>query len=108
MAALILAHHPLFQGPLKARSEQRVSTLFNLIRASAVPHFADPLRGGAGIPDLQRVPGLYGTTAPGMYADLFGAAMSGPAGIGSEPFPYAHGYEQGWHAVMQMRAAGLI
>ena len=27
MAALILAHHPLFQGPLKARSEQRVSAL---------------------------------------------------------------------------------
>jgi len=111
MAALVLAHHPLFQGPLKARSEQRVSALFSLIRASAVPQFADPLRGGAGVPDLQRVPGLYGTTAPGVQADLFGArlfgaGMSGPAGV--EPFPYAHGYAQGWHAVMQMRAAGLI
>jgi subtilisin family serine protease len=108
MAALILAHHPLFQGPLKARSEQRVSALFNLIRACAVPQFADPLRGGAGVPDLQRVPGLYGATAPGAYADLFGAAMSGPPGMGIEPFPYAHGYAQGWNAVMQMRAAGLI
>jgi subtilisin family serine protease len=106
MAALILAHHPLFQGPLKARSEQRVSALFSLITACAVPQFADPLRGGAGVPDLRRVPGLYGTTAPGVYADLFGAGMSGPAGV--EPFPYAHGYAQGWHAVMQMRAAGLI
>ena len=107
MAALILAHHPLFQGPLKARSEQRVSALFSLITACAVPQFADPLRGGAGVPDLRRVPGLYGTTAPSVYADLFGAGMSGPA-AGVEPFPYAHGYAQGWHAVMQMRAAGLI
>jgi subtilisin family serine protease len=106
MAALILAHHPLFQGPLKARSEQRVSALFSLITACAVPQFADPLRGGAGVPDLRRVPGLYGTTAPGAYADLFGAGMSGSAGV--EPFPYAHGYAEGWHAVMQMRAAGLI
>jgi subtilisin len=110
MAALILAHHPLFQGPLKARSEQRVSALFSLIRACAVPQFADPLRGGAGVPDLRRVPGLYGAAAPGvypgMYADLFGAGMSGPAAV--EPFPYTQGYAQGWHAVMQMRAAGLI
>jgi hypothetical protein len=110
MAALILAHHPLFQGPLKARSEQRVSALFSLIRACAVPQFADPLRGGAGVPDLRRVPGLYGAAAPGVYpgvyADLFGAGMSGPAGV--EPFPYTQGYAQGWHAVMQMRAAGLI
>jgi hypothetical protein len=75
-----------------------------------VPQFADPLRGGAGVPDLRRVPGLYGAAAPGVYpgvyADLFGAGMSGPAGV--EPFPYTQGYAQGWQAVMQMRAAGLI
>jgi len=110
MAALILAHHSLFQGPLKVRSEQRVSALFSLITACAVPQFADPLRSGAGVPNLQRVPGLYGAAVPGVYpgvyADLFGAGMSGPAGV--EPFPYTQGYAQGWHAVMQMRAAGLI
>jgi hypothetical protein len=55
---------------------------------------------------LRRVPGLYGAAAPGVYADLFGAGMSGPAGV--EPFPYTQGYAQGWQAVMQMRAAGLI
>jgi len=111
MAALILAHHPLFQGALKARSEQRVTALFSLIRACAVPHFADPLRGGAGVPDLQRVPSLHHhAAAPGMYADLFGgglfgAAMSGTAGI--EPFPYPYAYAQEWQAKM-LRAAGLI
>jgi hypothetical protein len=105
LAALILAHHPLFQGSLKARSEQRVSVLLSLIRACAVPQFADPLRGGAGVPDLRRVPGLYhGSAAPGMYTDLFGAGMSGTAGV--EPFPYS--YAQDWQALMQMRAAGLI
>jgi len=73
MATLILAHHPLFQGPLKARSEQRVSALFGLIRASAIPHFVDPLRGGAGVPDLQRVPGWYDITAGarGAASDVF-------------------------------------
>jgi hypothetical protein len=108
MAALTLAHHPLFQGPLKARSEQRVSALFSLIRACAVPQFADPLRGGAGVPDLRRVPGLYGAVPQavyqGVFADPFGAA--GTSGAGAEP--YAQGYAQAWHAVMQMRAAGLM
>jgi subtilisin family serine protease len=59
-AALLLAHHPLFQGPFKARSEQRVAQLFQLIGLSAVRCLADPARGGAGIPNLQRVPGTAG------------------------------------------------
>jgi subtilisin len=59
LAALVLAHHPLFQEDVyKMRSEQRVLALFELIRASAVPHFADP-RSGAGIPALPRVPGGF-------------------------------------------------
>jgi subtilisin len=57
LAALIVAHHPAFQeGPFRQRAEQRVHALFELIRASAVPRFADPLRGGAGVPYLPRVP----------------------------------------------------
>jgi subtilisin len=58
LAALVLAHHPLLQeGSFRVRSEQRVHALFELIRASAVPHFPDPQRGGAGVPDLARIPG---------------------------------------------------
>jgi len=57
LAALVLAHHPLLQDrSLTGRSEQRVHVLFELIRASAVPHFPDPQRGGAGVPDLARIP----------------------------------------------------
>jgi subtilisin len=57
LAALALAHHPLFrEGALRVRSAQRVHALFELIRASAVPRFLDPQRGGAGVPDITRIP----------------------------------------------------
>jgi subtilisin len=58
LAALVLAHHPIFQEETyKNRSEQRVQALMDLIRASAIAHFADAQRGGAGVPALARVPG---------------------------------------------------
>ncbi len=88
LAALILAHHPLFQGPLKMRSEQRVDVLSGLLRASAVPHFPDLSRGGAGVPDLQRIPGEQ---------DLAAAAMGGPL---SAVLAASQG-------LMHMRAAGF-
>jgi subtilisin len=57
-AALVLAHHPLFkEGPFRVRSERRVHALFELVRGSAVARYPDMLRGGAGVPDLRRVPG---------------------------------------------------
>lgn len=61
LAALALAHHPVFQeGLFRMRSEQRVQALFELVRASAVPRFPDPQRGGAGVPDLGRIPAGQG------------------------------------------------
>ncbi len=81
LAALILAHHPLFQeGPFRGRSEQRVHALLELIRASARPFVRDPLRGGAGVPDLSRVPGgqsfAMGLSADG--AERFAMPAYGP------------------------------
>lgn len=73
LAALILAHHPVFLGPLRARSEQRVDALFGLIKASAVMHFPDLLYGGLGVPDLARVPG----------EQAMSAALSLPTGVDS-------------------------
>jgi subtilisin family serine protease len=112
LAALVLAHHPLFQGPLKGRSEQRVSTLFGLLRASAAMLLSDPLRSGAGVPNLQRVPGLFGGLAGA--EDLRSFAAPGPGmmpgiadALASGPFPSAW-MPAGWQALMQMRAAGLI
>jgi subtilisin len=96
MAALVLAHHPLFtDGPWRTRSEQRVQILCDLIRASAVPHFADTQRGGAGVPDLQRVPG-----------ELAAAATSRSAASGA--WPHWAPMMPSWPAMMQLRAAGLL
>ena len=90
LAALVLAHHPLFQeGPYRMRSEQRVQALLSLIQASAVPHFADSQRGGAGVPDLQRVPGEQTRAIPAWPGMMFVAPNS-------------------WQVLMQMRAAGLV
>ena len=67
-AALVLAHHPLFQeGSLSPRSEQRVQALFELMRVSAVLRFSDPQRGGAGVPDLARIP--WGQTLTMGFSD---------------------------------------
>jgi len=57
-AALVLAHHPLFkESSFRVRSERRLHALFELVRSSAIARYLDPLRGGAGVPDLRRVPG---------------------------------------------------
>ncbi|HEY4544935.1 MAG TPA: S8 family serine peptidase [Pedomonas sp.] len=58
LAALLLAHHPLFQGALKTRSAERVQALFQALKASAVPCVADVQRGGAGVPTVQALLGL--------------------------------------------------
>ena len=67
-AALVLAHHPLFQqdGVFTVRTEQRVHAVLELIQAGAMPHFLDPQYVGAGVPDLSRVPGglSFGMGAP--------------------------------------------
>jgi subtilisin len=74
LAALVLAHHPLLQeGTFRVRSEQRVHALFELIRASALPHFPDPHRGGAGVPDLSRIPGGHGIALGLSFPDRVGA-----------------------------------
>jgi hypothetical protein len=52
LAALVLAHHPDFQGPFKSRNAARVERLFQVLRQSARPlNLGDPNRTGAGMPD---------------------------------------------------------
>src|SRR5215212_350116 len=36
LAALLLAHHPVFQGPLRQRNVQRVANLYNALRPSGL------------------------------------------------------------------------
>jgi subtilisin len=60
LAALILAHHPDFQGAYKARNARRVERLFQIIQQSARPlDLGDRDRTGVGLPDA--VNALTGT-----------------------------------------------
>lgn len=74
LAALVLAHHPDFQGPLKVRSSERVDRLFQILRMSAERvSMADATRVGAGLPDA--------VVAVGLQPAVAGAAGRG-AGMG--------------------------
>jgi len=64
LVALILAHHPVFQGPAKARSDARVMQLFQIIRAVSAPVVTDATRGGAGMPSLQALLGAGAGALP--------------------------------------------
>nr|WP_314547665.1 S8 family serine peptidase [uncultured Massilia sp.] len=78
LAALMLAHHPAFQGQGRMRSADRVDRLFQLIRMSArrISH-ADSAHTGYGMPDALVALGL--AVGPeqqafqGMLASLLGA-----------------------------------
>jgi hypothetical protein len=82
LAALVLAHHPLFRpeagGPSAAHDATRPARLVNVLKASCRPlPLLDPARAGAGIPDVAVALGVapwgayppltmpYPTPAPG-------------------------------------------
>jgi subtilisin family serine protease len=112
-AALVLAHHPLFRGAYARRNAQRVDALFELVRGSAVAPVYDPARVGAGLPDLQRVPGL-GATSAAAWGKTVASNRGAFAGVGEafgEPSLSAGIYSpqlSGAMALMQLRAVGLI
>jgi subtilisin family serine protease len=104
LAAVVLSHHPLFRGAYRARDEQRVRALFELIVASAAPPVLDLARVGAGLPDLQRMPGLGAADVDRwtQAADGLGERFAASAGV---PPP---AFLTGAMAFMQLRAAGLL
>jgi subtilisin family serine protease len=78
LAALMLAHHPAFQGQARMRSGERVDRLFQLIRMSARRvSLADPARVGHGMPDALIALGL--ALGPGQQAlqSMWGALLGG-------------------------------
>jgi subtilisin len=52
LAALLLAHHPIFQGPLRQRTRDRVLGLYNMILSMCVPLPFGRDRAGLGMPRL--------------------------------------------------------
>lgn len=83
LAALVLAHHPEFQGNLRARNSERVERLFQAIRMSARRvSLADPGHIGLGLPDALVAVGLQSVMGmQGALGGQIGSIMSG--GIGS-------------------------
>jgi subtilisin family serine protease len=69
LAALVLAHHPDFQGGLKTRSAERVDRLFQILKLSARSvNLGDPSRVGFGLPDVLVAVGLQPQAGAGLVA----------------------------------------
>jgi subtilisin len=103
-SALLLSHHPMLQGiNFGARADQRVSILYEFLRAAAVPYAqVDPSRVGAGLPDLQQVPGFgSGIGAGAVLGALQTPPFSHPAAYLGNPLGNP------MNAILQLRAAGL-
>jgi subtilisin len=52
LAALVLAHHPVFRSELRERNQARVAGLFSIIRSLCSPYPFGVDRAGAGLPKL--------------------------------------------------------
>jgi subtilisin len=65
LAALVLAHHPAFQGRPKQRNLQRAAQLLQILQAAARPCVVDVRRGGAGLPDAVAIFGEAGQAGAG-------------------------------------------
>ncbi|HTV98407.1 MAG TPA: S8 family serine peptidase [Steroidobacteraceae bacterium] len=110
MSALLLSHHPMLQSiNYGARAEQRVSVLFDLLRAAAIPYAqVDPNRVGAGVPDLQQLGGLT-QSQPFPSAAFYGsgaAVLQAPMGA-SAAYASAAYLADSMNALLRLRAAGL-
>jgi hypothetical protein len=97
-SALLLSHHPLLQSiNFGARADQRVSILYDFLRAAAIPYAqVDPNRVGAGLPDLQQVPGLLPSNQQ-FFGSGIGAGFNYPPSYLGNPM----------NPILQWRAAGL-
>jgi subtilisin family serine protease len=102
-AALLLSHHPMLQSiNFGVRADQRVSMLYELLRVAAVPYAQiDPKRVGAGIPDLQQVPGFLPTSA-----QFYGGGIGAGAGLGTLQTGEEY-FGNPMNTLLQLRAAGL-
>lgn len=88
LAALVLAHHPEFQGIYRTRSAERVERLFQVIRASAHRvSLADPGRIGLGLPDAITAVGLQPAMASqglGAQSGAIGSLLGAGQGVGQQ------------------------
>ncbi|HYD81062.1 MAG TPA: S8 family serine peptidase [Paucimonas sp.] len=89
LAALVLAHHPDFQGTYKARSPERVERLFQIIKASCRRlNLGDATRTGFGMPDALVAVGLQPQLSAAANVAL-GTAIGSAAPQSVRPQVYA-------------------
>ncbi len=105
-SALLLSHHPMLQSiNFGARADQRVSILYDFLRAAAIPYAqVDPNRVGAGLPDLQQVPGLLPSNQ-----QFYGSGIGAGTVLGTLQPSFTHPAYLGdpMNAILQLRAAGV-
>jgi subtilisin len=108
-SALLLSHHPMLQSiNYGARADQRISTLYDILRAAAIPYAqVDPNRVGAGLPDLQQVPGLLSSVQPQFYGAPLAIGTGAGLGTLQPPFGSPDTYPMTMNTLLQLRAAGL-
>lgn len=86
LATMLLAHHPLFQGPMSARGAQRVHALATMIRQMCTPYQLGSNRTGAGLPRMtpQIASALQpsAATVAGRTAPSVSPAGAQPQGLG--------------------------
>ncbi|NML59736.1 hypothetical protein HHL21_01245 [Massilia sp. RP-1-19] len=85
LAALVLAHHPDFQGAWRTRSAERVERLFQTIKMSARKvSLGDQYRTGLGLADALVALGLQAHAQPGQIGGIMSSLLPQQAigGIG--------------------------
>lgn len=78
LATMLLAHHPLFHGPMSARGAQRVHALATMIRQMCTPYAIGANRTGAGLPRV--TPQIASALQPGAAAAARGQVAPAAAG----------------------------
>ncbi len=94
LAALVLAHHPDFQGGMIMRSAERVERLFQIIKMSCRPvQVGDQRKTGFGLPDVLLAVGLVQARPMQAMASALGGMGSSMA---SHPLhAFANAYREG-------------
>ncbi|WIM94922.1 S8 family serine peptidase [Actinoplanes oblitus] len=98
LAALLLAHHPVFRQTFAARGPARVAGLFSMIRSLCAPYGFGPTRVGAGMPTLATV-----------ASQLVPAGQPDSATAGHQPTPSgAQGFAPGQIPTPAPAMAGMM
>lgn len=86
LAALMVAHHPAFQGQLKERNANRVAGLFSMIRSASTGSQLGNERTGAGIPKLHSMVPVFQAAQAQAAAGTNGHAdPSAPQPMAAQP-----------------------